>query len=174
MNNASATRETPEFQLFTQRLAAYESKPAALRRAVAGLTHEQLNTPAAPGVWSVMQLVVHLIDSDMAASHRMRRMAAEELPLLIAYDHDAFMTELDYTHTDLAEALDLFELNRRFTARWLRTLDVARMTRAGIHSARGLITMNEILEMYSWHVDHHLAFVPGKRASLRAAPALAQ
>ena len=72
------------------------------------------------------------------------------------------------------ETLDLFELNRKFTARWLRTLDVDTMTRAGVHSARGLITLNDVLEMYSWHVDHHLGFVPGKRASLGAAPAPAQ
>ena len=171
---SNATRETPEFKLLAQGLAAYESKPAQVRRAVANLTREQLNTPAAPGSWSIMQLVVHLLDSDMAATHRMRRMAAEELPLLIAYDHDAFMTKLDFAHTDLAETLDLFELNRKFTARWLRTLDVDTMTRAGVHSARGLITLNDVLEMYSWHVDHHLAFVPGKRASLGAAPAPAQ
>lgn len=147
-------------------IAAYESRSPLVRTAVAGLTAAQLSRPASPGTWSIQQVVVHLLDSDLAATHRMRRIAAEELPLLIAYDESAFVAALKYERSDLVEVLDLFELNRRFTARWLRTLAPEAFDRAGVHNQRGKVTLRDMVAGYVQHVDHHLQFVAGKRAAV--------
>ena len=64
--------------------------------------------------------------------------------------------------------LDLFEANRRFTARWLRTLAPEAFARTGIHTQRGEVTLLQILEIYAHHVDHHLEFVAQKRRNLGA------
>jgi len=147
-------------------IAAYESRSPLVRAAVAGLSAAQLNRPVSPGAWSIQQVVVHLLDSDLAATHRMRRIAAEDVPLLIAYDETAFVSALQYERCDLGEVLDLFELNRRFTARWLRTLAPQAFDRAGVHNQRGKVTLREMVAGYIQHVDHHLQFVAGKRAAL--------
>jgi len=147
-------------------IASYESGPAKIRAACAGLTREQLNTRIGPGTWSVQEVMVHLLDSDLASTHRKRRIVAEENPLLIAYDEDRFIARIPADKADIAEILDLFEANRRFTARWLRSLAAEDFARTGVHTQRGKVTLEQIVGIYANHVDHHLQFVDGKRAAL--------
>jgi hypothetical protein len=96
----------------------------------------------------------------------MRRIAAEDMPLLVSYDENAFIARLDNAAMDANEALDLFDANRRFTARWLRTLEPAAFTRVGIHTQRGKVTLGEILDIYVKHLDNHMVFTDGKRKAL--------
>ena len=136
--------------------------------AAKGLTTEQLNKRIGPGTWSIQEVIVHLLDSDLIATHRMRRIAAEELPLLISYDENLFISKLPCQALDLTTTLNLFTANRTFTAQWLRTLTTEEFAREGIHTQRGKITLGLIVELYSKHVDHHMVFVQGKRAALGA------
>ena len=147
-------------------IAAYESGPTKLRASCDGLTHAQLHTRIAPGTWSIAENAVHLLDSDLASTHRKRRIVAEDNPLLVAYDENAFIANLPSDRTDLAEVLDLFEANRRFTARWLRTLPADAFARTGVHTQRGKVALLQVVEIYANHVDHHLKFVAEKRRNL--------
>ena len=149
-------------------IESYESGPEKLRGACAGLDGPTLNRRVGPGEWSIMENAVHLLDSDLASTHRMRRIVAEDRPLLVAYDENAFIARLPGERNELHEVLDLFEANRRFTARWLRTLAPEAFARTGIHSQRGEVTLLRILEIYAHHVDHHLEFVAQKRRNLGA------
>lgn len=147
-------------------LDRYAAGPAALADAVNGLSPAQLDALPIPGTWSIRQIVVHLLDSDLAATHRMRRIAAEDLPLIIAYDETAFASRLAYDKADLPLVLRLFADNRRFTRDWLGTLPPDAFARAGVHNQRGKVTLADIVRMYADHVDHHLAFILKKRAIL--------
>jgi hypothetical protein len=98
----------------------------------------------------------------------MRRIVAEENPLLVSYDEDAFIARLPSAEANLAEVLDTFDANRRFTARWLRTLAPDAFARTGIHTQRGKVTLLQIVEIYANHVDHHLKVVAEKRRNLGA------
>ena len=147
-------------------IASYESGPGKLRAACAGLSREQLNRRIGPGEWSVMENAVHLLDSDLASTHRKRRIVAEDNPLLVAYDENAFIARIPSDRAELAEVLDLFEANRRFTARWLRTLPSEAFARTGVHTQRGKVSLLQIVEIYANHVDHHLKFVAEKRRNL--------
>ena len=149
-------------------IRSYESGPAKLRAACAGLTTAQLATRIGPGTWSVLENAIHLLDSDLASTHRKRRIVAEENPLLVAYDENAFIARLPAATHDIAEVLDLFEANRRFTARWLRSLPAEAFARTGIHTQRGKVTLLQVVEIYANHVDHHLKFVAEKRINLGA------
>ncbi len=154
----------------TSALDAYLAGISDVRSMVRGLSDEQLNTKLAPGTWSILEVVVHLLDSDLIATHRMRRMVAEELPLLVSYDENLFIARLPAELCDAAEVLNLFEANRRFTARWLRSLSAEAFAREGIHTQRGKVTVQFLLETYTKHVTHHMPFVDGKRANLGVAP----
>lgn len=152
---------------FEASIVAYEAGAARVREACGGLSESALNTRIAPGTWSIQEIVVHLLDSDLIATHRMRRIAAEHLPLLVSYDENAFIANLPSDRIDFATAVSLFELHRRYTAQWLRTLDASAFAREGIHTQRGKVTLAQIVDIYSSHVDHHLKFVSGKRAALQ-------
>src|SRR5947209_20123331 len=83
-----------------------------IRSAIKCLTPEQLPAFPVPGTLSIQQIVVHLLDSDLIATHRMKRIIAEDNPLLIGYDETKFTKSLYYEKEPLDEVLTLFQLNR--------------------------------------------------------------
>jgi len=131
-----------------------------------GLTPTDLNATPVPGKWSVQQVVLHVLDSDLIATHRMKRIIAEDVPLLLAYDETRFAASLFYEHMDVALACDLFELNRRQMTDILRRLPDAAFERTGVHNQSGKVTLTHMLQTYIKHLEHHAPFVVEKRKLL--------
>lgn len=146
---------------------AFEAGAATPAAWAKGLSPQDLNAHPVPGTWSVQQVIVHVLDSDLAASHRFRRIVAEELPLLIAYDESLFSTSLSYNTADIDLVCRLFADHRRFTAQWLRTLPPAAFERCGVHNQRGKVSLASFVQVYVDHLTHHEKFVMEKRRVLR-------
>lgn len=144
----------------------YENQADVPRRAIEWLSAEDLNAHPVPGTWSIQRLIVHLLESDLVSTHRMRRIAAERTPLLIAYDETAMAETLGYEHEDLRLITDLFEKNRRWTAAWLRRMPDETFERRGVHNQSGLVTLARVVQSYVDHVDHHMRFLREKRERL--------
>jgi hypothetical protein len=98
----------------------------------------------------------------------MKRIAAEETPLIIAYDETAFTRTLRYHEMDLDRVCSLFELNREHSAEMLRLLPDEAFERKGVHNQRGVVTLGGLVKGYVEHLEHHLGFVARKRALLNA------
>jgi hypothetical protein len=96
----------------------------------------------------------------------MKRVIAEDRPLLIGYDEGRFAAALGYQGRDLGEELPLLEGMRRQMAGILRGLPEAALARTGVHSERGLVNLDEMLVAEVEHVPHHLRFIREKRAAL--------
>lgn len=150
----------------TAAIERYATGPDAVRKAVAGLTPAQLMAFPVPGTWSIQQIVVHLLESDLVATHRMRRAVAEDRPVLAVYDETRFAERIDYHAADLNEVGELFRLNRAFMARWLRTLRPEQFERVALHPDNGEMRVGQFLRLYVQHVDHHLKFIEKKRAMI--------
>ena len=120
---------------------AYLASLPRLRRAVADLSPEQLRARPVPGKWSTLEVVCHLVDSEQAWCHRMKRVLAEDRPLLIGYDESRFTRSLPYHDANLDDELTLLEAMRRQMAGILRAQPEAAWSRTGVHSERGLITL---------------------------------
>jgi uncharacterized damage-inducible protein DinB len=149
-----------------ERYAAGASK---LRPAIAGLNAVQLNAFPVPGTWSIQQIVLHMMDSDLIGADRMKRVAAEDKPpTLIGYDETAFARGLFYDQLDPQLACDVFEKNRLLTAEILRRLPEKTFQRTGMHNEHGEMTLGELVANYVEHLDHHLKFVREKRRLLGA------
>ncbi len=154
----------------------FASAGAALRRAVADLTHaEALARPGpgdpAAGAWSIQELVIHLADADAVAINRMKWVIAENNPPLPGFDENAWTRSLFNEAQSLEDAVTLFEVNRRQFARVLRQLSAtagaaAAFERFGTHSERGKVTLLDLLKTYTGHFDHHMTFLHAKRARL--------
>jgi hypothetical protein len=144
----------------------YEAGAAEPARAIKGLSREELNAFPVPGTWSVQQVIVHLMDSDLIGADRMKRIAAMERPLLIGYDESAFMATLHPERVDAAGAAEVFRLNRVLTAAVMRSLPKEAFERWGVHNEKGKVTLLHMLEDYCEHLDHHLKFVAEKRKKL--------
>jgi DinB family protein len=149
-----------------QLIEEYVACAARLRHAVTGLSPEELTARPGPGDWSILELVIHLTDSDCIAIDRMKRMLTEDDPALLYADETAYVRRLASHEQSLADALTLFEVGRRQFARVLRALPDDAFDRPGMHNRRGVLTVGGLVKEYIEHVDHHLAFVAGKRARL--------
>ena len=148
------------------RIDVYEAGGRKLLDAFRGLTKEDLLAQPIPGTWSLQQIAVHMMDSDLIGADRMKRIASMSKPLLIGYDETAFNQLPGVNDLDAMEVCEHFARNRRFTAIVLRGLSDEAFQRCGIHSESGLLRLEEMLEKYIHHLDGHLHHVYAKRALL--------
>ena len=146
----------------------FANSGAKLRKAVAGLSTSQCKIRCEPGKWSVLEIVVHLADSDAIAIDRMKRILIEDNPTLLYADETAYVDKL-FTHDQVLEdALDLIEIGRTQFARVLRKLPAEAFQRVGTHNKRGPLSLGQFVEDYIKHIDHHITFIDGKRERLQA------
>jgi hypothetical protein len=151
---------------FSKLIEDYLAGPRLLRQAVGDMSREQLLARPVPGKWSTMEVVCHLNDSEQAWVHRMKRVIAEERPLLIGYDETHFASALFYHERDVAEELALIEQTRGQMAKILQKLPNNTWDRTGIHSERGLIKLQEMIEVEIAHIPHHVRFIQDKRRAM--------
>jgi heme-degrading monooxygenase HmoA len=137
-----------------------------LRQAVAGLNRDELMARPGPGKWSILELVLHLADSDAISIDRMKRILTEENPPLLYADETAYVEHLLSHEQSLEDALTLFDVGRRQFARVLRKLPDAAFERKGTHNRRGPVSVADMVKGYIDHVNHHLKFLYEKRAKL--------
>jgi hypothetical protein len=149
-----------------QLIEEYLAGPSLVRRAVAGLSAEQLRARPVPGKWSTLEVVCHLADFEAVYADRMKRVIAEQQPPLRSGDPDLFAASLAYESRDLDEELALIEVTRRQMARILRMVPPQTFQRTGIHSSDGPITLEALLRRITGHIPHHVRFIDQKRKSL--------
>jgi len=147
-------------------LAAYGAGPGQLRRAVSGMSAEQVRARPVAGKWSVLEVVCHLADFEPIYADRMKRVLAEDEPLMLSGDPDRFASKLAYHQRDLEEELRLIETVRGQMGRILQTVADTDWQRCGRHSSDGLIPLRTLLERVTGHIGHHLPFLAEKRAAL--------
>jgi hypothetical protein len=147
-------------------IEGYAAGADVLGRSIQGLDRGELLAFPVPGTWSIQQIVLHMMDSDLIASDRMKRVAAEDHPTLIGYNETAFAKTLAYDHIPAQDACEVFRLNRRITAELLRRLPDSAFQRTGLHNERGELTLEHLVTGYIEHLDHHLKFIKEKRKLL--------
>ena len=135
-------------------IAAIESAPAALRRAVEGLSEEQLDTRYRN--WTIRQIVHHIADSHINSYIRFKWALTEERPTIKAYDEGRWAALEDSRTGDIRAPLALLE---GLHVRWvqlLRSLSAEQLERSFIHPETGKTTrLSEALCYYAWHGRHH-------------------
>jgi DinB family protein len=153
-----------------QLIEHYAAGGEQLSLAIRGLTPEDLISVPAPdanvGRWSIQQVVVHLMDSDLIATDRMKRMIAEDNPTLIGYNENKFTENLFYHDQPAEQAVQILDLNRKLFAQVLLRLPASAWQRKGTHNERGVITAGSYLKSTVDHLDHHLKFIHKKRAHM--------
>ncbi|WP_428937529.1 DinB family protein [Fontivita pretiosa] len=150
----------------------FEHGGQKLREAVAGLSRRDLlwvppaDAEPALGRWSIQQVVIHLMDSDLVGIDRMKRIIAEDNPLLIGYNETRFAERLFYNEQSTQDAITILDLSRRQFAGVLRRLSPETFDRTGVHNEVGRVTLAEQVKKYNQHLEHHLGFIRRKRAKL--------
>jgi hypothetical protein len=144
----------------------YLAGPDLLRRAVAGMTREQLLASPVAGKWSTQEVVCHLADYEPVYADRMKRVIALKEPHLLKGDPGLFAARLAYDHRDVEEEMALIEFTRKQMARILRALTPEDFQRTGGHSRDGVLTLEALLQRITAHIPHHVRFIEEKRQAL--------
>jgi uncharacterized damage-inducible protein DinB len=154
-----------------QMIEDYLAGPTLLRKAVGGMSREQLTARPVAGKMSTLEVVCHLADFDPIIADRMKRIIALDNPPLSGADENRFLATLAYQERDLEEELVLVEKTRSQMARILRQLPESAWARTGQHSERGPLTLEQLLALGIRHIVHHLKFIQEKRQALGLAVA---
>jgi hypothetical protein len=149
-------------QMIQDYLAGLET----LKKALAGMTPEQLKARPVAGKWSTLECVCHLADFDPILADRMKRIIASDKPLLMGADEKDFARTLSYHDRDVNEELAIVENTRKQMARILAKLPPEALQRQGIHNERGLLTLEQMLATTTRHIPHHVKFIEEKRKAL--------
>jgi uncharacterized damage-inducible protein DinB len=149
-----------------QMIDDYVAGSTTLRRAVAGMTREQLLARPVAGKWSTLEVVCHLADFDPSMADRMKRVLAEDKPSLLGADENRFVAALAYHDRDLEEELTIVDKTRSQLARILRKQPESALQRIGVHNERGPRTLAQLLTGAINHINHHVKFIQEKRAAL--------
>jgi uncharacterized damage-inducible protein DinB len=144
----------------------YLDGPATLRRAVEGLSEEELNATPIPGRWSIRQVVCHLADSEILYADRMKRILAEHQPPLLNADPDRFLAAIEIRNRQVADELQLIAALRSHMSPILKALQPEHFDRIGIHSVAGPLTLRDVLQRAVDHILHHVAFIDEKRQAI--------
>jgi hypothetical protein len=146
----------------------------ALVKAFEGLTEAQLHLTPMDNSWTLHQNAIHMMDSDLIGSDRMKRIACMPNPLLCGYDESAFNSLPGVSKLNAMDACEVFRLNRQMTAVVLRALPDETFARTGIHTESGKLTLEQMLDKYIEHLRHHLVIISRKRKMTgKPVPALA-
>jgi uncharacterized damage-inducible protein DinB len=139
-----------------------------LRNAVSDLSHVELTTRIAPGTWSILEVLCHIVDFEIINAERVRRVLSEHEPTLFNGEPHDFERALLYNTRNFQEELTLIQILRSQTARIIRCIPDEAWKRQGIHSTDGPLSLRQIIERITRHIPHHVEFIQQKRITLAA------
>jgi hypothetical protein len=123
--------------------------------AISGFTPEMLTAKPFAGKWSAAEIVQHLADSEMNSAIRLRKLLAEDFPVIVGYDQDVYAEKLDYNDREIAPALEAFRGARATSLQILRCLTDSDWQREGWHTESGRYSVEKWLEIYAAHAHNH-------------------
>jgi uncharacterized damage-inducible protein DinB len=143
-------------KLLVARLAA---QPAALAAALSGLSEDALQRPYRPGGWTVRQLVHHVADSHVNMFIRVKFALSEDEPTIKPYDQDGWVQQGDVEAVSPMVSVALLSALHERVVALFRSLTPGQFTRGLVHPENGRMTLEQVLALYAWHGEHHIAQV---------------
>jgi uncharacterized damage-inducible protein DinB len=137
-------------------LENYKSGYNELQNALRELPLEMWDYKPAPDKWSIKDIIVHIVDSEVNGYIRFRKIIAENGSEITAYDQDLWADKLSYESRSADTNLELFRLIRVLNYSLLVGLPEAAWNNTMQHPERGKVTLKENLEIYTEHVLAHI------------------
>jgi hypothetical protein len=111
----------------------------------------------------VRQVAHHIPDSHLNAYVRFKLAITEPVPTVKTYDEVLWAELVDAKSGAIEDSLILLDgLHARWTA-FLRALTPEQFLRTFNHPENGVMTLDGLLGLYSWHGRHHTAHVSSLR-----------
>jgi hypothetical protein len=131
----------------------YRDGHSAVVAALRGLNDEDLDRSASDE-WTPRMIAHHLADSEMTSAIRLRRLIAEDHPVIDGYDEVEFAKRLT-SDRPIEPSLEAMHWARESTAQILERLTDDDWQRTGTHSESGPYSVERWLTVYANHGHDH-------------------
>ncbi|MEO8207691.1 MAG: DinB family protein [Chloroflexota bacterium] len=147
----------------TEMIERYRTGMADLDDALAGISDEELDRAQPDGEWTARQVVHHLADGEAMSHTRLRRLVADDQPVIQGYDEPTFAARLHYDRP-IATSLAVVRAVRAASLELMEVMTPADWSKTGNHSEHGTYSVDFWLELYSEHVHEHAGQIRRARA----------
>ncbi len=135
-------------------LDRYRDGARALRAALADVADDALDRPGPDGGWTARQVAHHVAESEATAFVRLRRLIAEEAPVIVAYDEALYARRCHYDRP-IGAALAVVDAVRASCLELLEALSPEEWDRSGTHTEKGRYSVDDWLRIYASHPHDH-------------------
>jgi hypothetical protein len=135
-------------------LERYGTGAAAVDDALAGVTEAELDRRPPSGEWTAREITHHLADSEATAYIRLRRLIAEDDPVIAGYDEPEWARRLHYDRP-IEPSLAVLRAVRSASLGLLQRLTPDEWQRTGTHSEAGPYSVDDWLSIYANHSHEH-------------------
>ncbi|MBX3364462.1 MAG: DinB family protein [Phycisphaeraceae bacterium] len=137
-------------------------------RRVFSLTDEHLDMAWLPdagvGQWPIRVLLGHLADAEIAYTFRVRKAIGEERPVVEAWDENAFIDAGMYAlgTPPIGGFVAVVYTLRTWMGDLLSHLTPAQWSRKVMHSAAGEMSLRQMIETTTYHLERHAWYLNAK------------
>jgi hypothetical protein len=136
-------------------LEQYRAGAAEVDEALAGITAEELDRrPPEPDGWTARQVAHHLADSEAMAYTRLRRLLADDDPVIAGYDEPVWANRLHYDRP-IEASVAVMRAVREASVQLLEAIDEQEWSRMGTHTESGPYSVEGWLRIYASHPHEH-------------------
>jgi hypothetical protein len=128
----------------------------AITQLVAGISNDKLTAPPAPGKWSALDNIAHLVRYQKLFIDRMYRIINEDTPVFDRYNGDLDPEFSPFRLMELVALLDIINADRTIIFDLLSALTNAELSRIGVHPKYGRLTIIKWADFFALHEAHHL------------------
>ncbi|MEY3399195.1 MAG: bacillithiol transferase BstA [Bacteroidota bacterium] len=134
-----------------------KSVPSRVRELLPHFNNATWQNTYREGSWTAIQVLHHMGDSHINAYVRLKLGMTEDTPVIKPYDENAWVQLPDMTESPESTAALLEIIHRRLVILF-SSLDEAGWSRRYFHpQSNQHFTLEQLLALYAWHGDHHLA-----------------
>lgn len=133
------------------------STPGRLRRLAAGASARAIRSRPAARKWSVVEIIAHMADAELAMGWRFRNMIATPGVPLQWWDEQLWSEACRYSGIPVAGSLELFGALRSSNLRLLRSISPEQLECSyGVHDKRGRQTVAQFVQLEAAHDLNHV------------------
>jgi len=117
----------------------------------------KLRKRPAPDKWSVVEILAHLADTEIAVGWRVRSILGAPGTPIQAFDQDAWAAAGNYAKRDPRKSIEQFRAVRDANLALYKSLSPEQWKHFGMHAERGEESLQRILHMMAGHDINHLS-----------------
>jgi hypothetical protein len=127
-----------------------------LARLIQGVPVSRLRKRPAPDQWSVSEILAHLADAEIVGGFRMRLILGDPGTPIPAFDQDRWVSSGHYDKRNPRRSVEQFRTLREANLALLKSLTREQWKHHGVHSERGVESIDRIAHMFAGHDLNHL------------------